>query len=244
MKGPRKLFLIVAGLVFLTGAAIYFAGPSVQRSIFYPKPHGLPPVVGATAQELLARLETFLATNAPTVLLELQPGLSGGEISALEAQGGFRLPEDLRAFYRWHNGMKSNSPFALVPGHYFLPLDNVAMELDRQRRELAGTSFGQRAAYAVFAGHRKTWMQIFDDGAGDGYFFDSKRTDAEGAFFNHFAEGSYYVWFPSFRNFLAGMVESYETGGFKMATDHQSLEEDTERTQKIWERFGRPSEGG
>jgi hypothetical protein len=31
-------------------------------------------------------------------------------------------------------------------------------------------------------------VQILDDGAGDGYFYDPERADAEGSFFYHMAD--------------------------------------------------------
>jgi hypothetical protein len=94
----------------------------------------------------------------------------------------------------------------------------------------------------VFAGHRSGWVQVLDDGAGDGYFYDPTRTDAEGAFFHYFAEERYYLWFPSLRNFLAGTIECYESQAVKVAAEGKSLDEDFDRTQKIWERFAKSSE--
>jgi hypothetical protein len=83
-----------------------------------------------------------------------------------------------------------------------------------------------------------------DDGAGDGYFYDPKRSDSEGAFFRYFAEMSYYLWFPSLRNFLAGVVECYESQAVKVSADGKSLDEDCDRTEKIWTRFAKSSENG
>jgi hypothetical protein len=123
-----------------------------------------------------------------------------------------------------------------------VPLDEAVEARSLVAKEVASGSGVQRAAYSVFAGHRSSWIQVLDDGAGDGYFYDPKRTDAEGAFFYHFAEDSHYVWFPSVRNFLAGVIECYESRAVKVAKDGKSLDEDFERTQKIWERFGKSSE--
>ena len=98
------------------------------------------------------------------------------------------------------------------------------------------------AAFRVFAGHRRSWLRVLDDGAGDGYFYDPERTDAQGAFFFHFAEASYYVWFPSLRNFLSGVIECYHTQAVKVAADGKSLGEDSGRTEKIWSRLGKSNE--
>ena len=66
--------------------------------------------------QLLAGLQATLETNAPLVAQSLQPGLSDAQISELETQGGFRLSGDLRALYRWHNGMSTNPTFATRSG--------------------------------------------------------------------------------------------------------------------------------
>jgi cell wall assembly regulator SMI1 len=234
--------MITAAIVVLIVVGLILAAPSIQRSIFYPKPRSLPPVVSQTTEQLLARLQTVLETNAPMVASALQPGLSDAQIAALESQGGFRLSDDLRALYRWHNGIARTSTVELLLGQRFVPLDEFVQEQSLVGPQVMSWSGVQRAAFFVFAGHRKGWIQVFDDGAGDGYFYDPKRTDAEGAFFNYFSELSDYLWFPSVRNFLAGVIECYESCAVRTGADGKSLNEDFDHTQKIWERFAKSSE--
>jgi len=243
MARARKLVLVSAALCAAVIIAVMVAGPAMQRSFFYPKPRGLPPVVGDKTQHLLARLEAVLETNASVVARALQPGLSDSEIARLETEGGFHLSDDLRALYRWHNGMSTNSVVGLLPGQRFVPLDEVVCERALLRQQLASATSAPRAEFRIFAGHRKTWVQILDDRAGDGYFYDPERSDAGGAFFHHFAEGGYYMWFPSLRNFLAGAIECYETHSIKVAPGGKDLEEDTDRAEKIWSRFGKSTGG-
>lgn len=244
MPRPRKQLVITLTLVVSILVVFALAGPFAQRSFFYPKARGLPPVIGETTEQLLTRLQAVLETNAPTVAKSLLPGLSDARISALEVEGGFRLSDDLRAFYRWHNGMPTNSTEGLLPGQRFVPLDEVVGERALVGKQIDSGPIQQRSAFSVFAGHRKGWVTVLDDGAGDGYFYDPKRTDAEGAFFYHMAEVRYYVWFPSFRNFLAGAIECYEKRAIKLATNGTDLEEDFERTEKIWERYGKSNDSG
>ncbi len=236
MTRPRKIILAACSLAAGVVVVAMFAVPSMQRSFFYPKPRGLPPVVGETTVQLLARLQATLETNAPLVAQSLQPGLSDAQISQFETQGGFRLSGDLRALYRWHNGLPTNSTVGLLPGQRFVPLAEVVAERALMRQQ-SGTAF------RVFAGHRKSWLHVLDDGAGDGYFYDPERTDAQGAFFFHFAEVGHYIWFPSLRNFLSGVIECYQTQAVKVATDGKSLDEDSGRTEKIWSRLGKSREG-
>ena len=235
MPRSRKIVLMACALIAALVVAVGIVAPYMQRSFFYPKPHDLPPAVGQTTQQLLARLQAVLETNAPLVAQSFQPGLSSPQIEELEAQGGFRLTDDLRALYRWHNGMTTNSTVGLLPGHRFVPLAEVVAECALMRQQTG-------AAIKAFAGHRQGWLHVLDDGAGDGYFYDPERTDAQGAFFFHFAEVGHYVWFPSLRNFLSGVIECYETQAVKMEADGKSLAEDTTGTEKIWSRLGKSRE--
>jgi hypothetical protein len=235
MTRRRKFTIIGAALAVGVVAGLIFAAPSFQRSFFYPKARNLPPVVSLSTEQLVAKLQSILETNAPAVVHSLQPGLSEAQISALETQGGFRLSADLRAFYRWHNGMATNTTVGLLPGQRFLPLEECVAE-----RTMLGQQKG--VAYAVFVGHRKSWAHVLDDGAGDGYFYDPEREETSGAFFYHMAEARYYIWFPSFRNFLSGVIECYETQCVKLSGDGKGLDEDSSGTEKIWQRLAKASE--
>jgi hypothetical protein len=237
MPRAPKILLAVSAFVAIIVMVVILAGPSMQRSFFYPKSHDLPSVVGQATEQLLVRLQSTLDANAPAVARSLQSGLSAAELTELEARGGFRLSDDLRALYRWHDGMQTNSTVGLLPGQRFVPLAEVVTERATMQQQ-------KGVAFRVFAGYRRGWLHVVDDGAGDGYFYDPKRTDAEGAFFQHFAEAGYYLWFPSLRNFMAGVIDCYESRAVRVTADGKNLDEDFERVQKIWERFAKSSERG
>lgn len=226
--------LVLIGLIL----AAWFGGRMGLRSFFYPSPPAMPPVVEQTTEELLAQLEETLRDRAPAVADSLQPGLSEEQITALEAKGGFQLTDDLRALYRWHNGMPANGTQDFIPGHRLLPLEEVVQQSLEARRQINSASPVQRSAHRIFAGHRKGWLTILDDGAGDGYFYDPKRVTKGGSFFYHFAEDSYYLYFPSVRNFLAGVVECFEANAYHQYADGERLDEDFEQAWQIWDRFG------
>jgi hypothetical protein len=97
MTHARKALMTTVAIIVIIVVGLILAAPSIQRSFFYPKPRGLPPVVGQSTEQLLVRLQTVLEANAPVVTSALQPGLSDAQISALETQGGFRLSDDVRA---------------------------------------------------------------------------------------------------------------------------------------------------
>ncbi len=238
LQMPRFFKMPLLGSIFFLGtmAVLFLVGPSVLRSFFYPKASALPPRVSDSTDQLLARLQTVLESNAVPVANSLQDGLSDAQILAFEMQGGFRLSDDLRATYRWHNGMSSSNSIGLLPGLRFLPLDEIVSGLASARQQ---SGF----AHKIFAGHRRGWLHILDDGAGEGYFWDPQRNDNEGAFFFYFAEANYYIWFPSVRNFLSGVIECYQSGAVKLEPDGKAFEEDAERTGNIWRRLAKSNEG-
>ena len=88
MTRTQKFLLAAVGLIVVIIVALICAAPSIQRSFFYPKPHGMPAVVSQTTEQLLARLQTMLESNAPIVAASLQPGLTDAQITMLESQGG------------------------------------------------------------------------------------------------------------------------------------------------------------
>jgi cell wall assembly regulator SMI1 len=232
------------GLLIVMGAlaVVVLMVPRAVRRYFYPPAPPMPPIVSRPMAEILGELEAVMKTNAPRVLEDLQAGLPNAEITALERQAGFQLPEDIRALYRWRNGSRSSDPRLAgpIPGHRFVPLAEALSLPAVISGQVAGATPVQRAAYGIFAGHRKSWITIFDDGCGDGYFFDPKRKASEGAVFYHLAEDMQYIFFPSAANLLAGAVKCYERKAFSWKDDPQGpgLEEDFNQSPKIWEEFG------
>lgn len=230
--------LIVVGLLVIGASLI----PRAVRRFFYPPAPPMPSVVSTPIAQILADLEAIMKKKAPQVLDQMQAGLSDPEIAALQREAGIQLPAEFRALYQWHNGCRSADPRIVgpIPGHRFLPLNEALGLPTVLSNQVAKATIGQRTAFGIFAGHRRSWITLFDDGAGDGYFFDPKRKPEEGAVFYSFAEDCTYFFFPSLRNLLAGAVKCYETDAFSWtnAPTGSALTEDFPRTTKIWESFG------
>jgi hypothetical protein len=53
---------------------------------------------------LLKELEDRWRQQSPTLLERMQPGIDDDEIDRLSAPLGYTLPEEVRRWYRWHNG--------------------------------------------------------------------------------------------------------------------------------------------
>ena len=236
----KQRFLIISLIVLALLIAVVLWGQFELKSFFYPKPAGMPPAVSETTEQLLMQFQTVLEKRAPEVLRSLQPGLSENQIIELEKKGGFTLSADLHKLYRWRNGSKEFKN-VLIPGQRFLPLEEVVSERASMKDELKTVSLIQRVFYYVFAGYRKAWIHILDDGAGDGYFYDPDRSGQFGEFFYHLAEDGYYVFFPSLRNFLKGAIDCYEQEIFIVKDGGADLDADYSRAMKVWNSLGYPN---
>ena len=197
----------------------------------------MPPVVADSTEELLSRYEELLRAELPDTLASLRPGLSDEAIDSLEKKNAFKLPADLRALYRWHDGASLNVHLEAFPNHRFFPLEVAIANRQRLRDEVEAGNFLQRQAYALLAGHREAWLGLVVDDAGDGYFFDPGRSEAEGSFFFCFAEDGHYVFYPEFRNYLAALAEGRKTGIFVAGS--QGIETaDFVKAQNLWLKYG------
>ncbi len=240
---------IAVALLILISLAAFFAFKT--KRFFYPVAPPMPAEVTKPVTEILSQLESILKAKAPQVLEAMQPGLSEEQIAALEQKDGIMIPDDIKALYKWHNGCRisdvNGSNYLIdgpIPAHRFMPLDEAMATAQSMRREVAEAPMLQRIFFNVFAGHRKNWICLFDDGCGDGYFYDPERKPVDGSVFYCFAEVNNYVFFPSVNNLMAGIVKCYEEDAFtwKGGKDNVRLVEDFERAAKIWQEFGVDSE--
>jgi cell wall assembly regulator SMI1 len=231
--------IVVVILVALPVIVLRTIGSALLSSAMdmYPEAPAMPPVVSDTMDDLLARFEAVLTQHAPNVLAAMQPGLSDGQIDALESQYAFKLPPDLRALYRWRNGTAPNSTLDAFPNHRFVPLDEACTARDVLRQQVRGTTVTQQRAYATFAGHRDAWLGLIVDAAGDGYFFDQNRTESRGSFFFCFLEDGSYEFYPAFRNYLAAVVAGHKAGVFRFGSQGAETA-DFYKAQTIWDRYG------
>lgn len=75
-------------------------------------------------ETLWNRIKAVLQEIAPELLKQLNPGISQKEIEILEAAIGTKLPEDMVAFYKVHNGQDRESA-GLINGEELLSLERV-----------------------------------------------------------------------------------------------------------------------
>jgi hypothetical protein len=96
--------------------------------------------------QLLEELEDRWREQSPAVLQRMQPGIDDDEIDRLSAPLGYTIPEELRRWYRWHNG-STGSP--IIISRCFSTLsDDVAATLDFEADEEKW---------------KKGWLQVMDE---------------------------------------------------------------------------------
>ncbi len=211
-----------------------------MRDVMYPTAVGMPAEVDEPIDQVLDRLESALAKHAPDTLASLQPGVTATQLKELEGKLGVQLSDDLRSLYMWRNGQVDDFEVDFIPIHHFASLERLVeerKEMVRQREEATGL---QRVLGEAFIGHRFDWLPIFQDLAGDGYYYDPTRSHAEGAVFYNFNETGEFVFFPSLKNLLAGFVECYEMGVYSIDSDGR-LVADYGRSREVWTKYGTPN---
>jgi hypothetical protein len=239
---PKKTIFIILSVFALLIAlliALHIWAKYEIDSGFYPNPQSMPPVVSETTEQLLVQLEGVLEKKAPAVLQTLQPGLSEKQIIDLEKNGGFTLSADLRKLYQWRNGTKGKE-ILLIPGYRFPPLEKVVVRRVTLENYILNFTSKARVFDVLFkgSGSKKTWLQIFYDGGDHSYFYDSYGAGASGGFFYFSMEGLDYIFFPSVRNFLKGLIDCYQQDIIIVKDSGSSLFYDTMRAKAVWRRLG------
>lgn len=239
IKSKKWMWIVLTIGIVVTGTFIVYSAMLCElREFFYPKPPHMPKVVDRPIEDILKNLDEVLAEKAPSVAIQLQPGLSPQKIDELEKKAGIELTDELRTLYMWHNGCSTGSNQDFIPGHLFLSLDNTIEQYMVHRQQLKSASVIQRIAFNVFAGHRKNWITIFDDLCGDGYFYDPNRKNNDGCMFYHLAEDGYYFFFPSLKNLLTAITECYKQDAYLKESSSNTLKENYELSKKIFTEFG------
>lgn len=204
----------------------------------YPKAHELPPRSDTPITELLSKLERVLGEKCPNVLAAMNPGLPAEEIVRLERESGITLSEEFKELYAWHNGCK-NVADQFVPGHTFLPFESVIVHKQTLATDARNMTDAQKDVHQMYTAFSDHWLPIFQDVAGDGYFFDPTRTYEEGALFYCCLEMGDYVFYSALENLLACFVECYNTGVYTTDAQGKELFCDFEKAAAVANRYGR-----
>ncbi len=119
----------------------------------------------------LDQVVAHLTRLGRSVVSQLQPGLSAAEVARVEASLPFQLTEEVRAVYRWRNGIALDQNKVLGDQWFFPGFYLPSLEHARERFE------GRKRA----AQWRRGWYPLFEDGAGDFYIVPCKKKPLERA---------------------------------------------------------------
>lgn len=197
----------------------------------------MPAVANESMDEALGRFEAALREHAPDTLQHLQPGLSAERIADLERAGGIQLPDDLRALYRWRNGVPAGDYSDIIPLHRFQSLEELLERRNAAAKSREDSTSVQGAVFDALVGHTLAWIPIFVDPAGDGYFYDPTRRPEQGAVLYNFLEVNSFQFYPSLKNLLVGLAECYEKEAYTVTAEGR-LDRDTVKAIEILREYG------
>ncbi len=151
-------------------------------------------------EQLLARLERWLAAHRARFHENLQPGAKAAQLDALAKQLGKPVPAALAVLLRWHNGQGDEY------AGYFVDHWNL---MSAQR--IAETKTELDASDAEY-GWNKNWLPLFDDDGGN--FICLDLAQAEPAVVGFWAGGKPETLAPSLEAWLAEFVKGAEAGEY------------------------------
>lgn len=164
-------------------------------------------------------IETWLATEAPSVLTSLNAGASDGEIASFEAKTGLTLPTDVRQSYQVHNGAVD---VGLFGGLIFLSLEQARRERAMMNDIGFGLSedmpnVGEPVGPIEPLWWSEAWIPFLQSASGDLICFDLQPAPNGGVGqvieFIH-DDPKRTVLAPTFTTWLAQFSEKMATGGY------------------------------
>lgn len=159
-------------------------------------------------QVLIGRMDRRLAANRPKYHTLLQPGVTGSELDAFEAEFSLRLPAAFRQLYHWRNGQDLMSTAVLQMNRSFSSLEEIA-NTKALLDGMIGHDFNDPRYW------RRGWVPFLHNGGGSHLCLDLMAEDGGQpgqliAFWKHDEDRP--VEYPSLQAWLAGLVASMEDG--------------------------------
>lgn len=223
-------------LLTIIVAACWFCVTSLRRK-FYPIATRMPSAASESFAEILRQLDSRIEEHAPKTFAALRPGLAQSEIATIKKEYGIRLTDEMCELYAWHDGISLDSSQSFFSIQSFAPLEDLAKSERLKKQDLANATLLQRAFHWVFCGHRKNWIDLFPDAAGDGYFVDPTRKPNRGSVFYNFNEMGDYRFYPSLTNLMLAISECYDAGLYDSGRN-ASTESAIEKENGIHEKYG------
>lgn len=165
------------------------------------------------AVDLIDRMDVWLRSNRAEYYARLRPGATAESLSAFEQRFAIELPPAFRALYMWRDGQDSNEFASLQDNRMFSSLKDIA-DTKEMLDGMIGFDFDDPRWW------RRGWVPFLSNGGGDHLCLDLAADDGGQpgqviAFWHDWEDRS--VEYSSFREWLAGLVESMENGTLELA---------------------------
>ena len=173
---------------------------------------------------LCSRLEDWLTDHFPAALGSLNPGATNNQIAAHERATKFKLPEDVRQWFRWRNGQQRWCKESIVFGDELLSLEKSVKEwqdwqedyIVAMNEEIAPACTSKPDSAIVAAYSLPGWIPLAQSPASANYLGidlnpGPKGTKGQVIYFGRDVEAKC-VLGASFTDFLEFIVEEMEAG--------------------------------
>jgi cell wall assembly regulator SMI1 len=201
-------------------------------------------VVGMSVEESWRRIVTWLNAHAAQTAAGIQPPAGETELSAAEAAFPRPWPDDLRQWYRLHNGASSRQLFTgVLPGYAQLLSLQQMTEASRGYEEIFDevadeyedvfddpSTLDQAPAGEMAGRFLRSWVPIAEDGTACTMFVDGrsgKRSGCVTLFEREEADGGGPTW-ASVEAMLADVADALERertcGGWRPRVNNGVLE--------------------
>lgn len=151
-------------------------------------------------EAVLSEIDILLEEKIPKFKRLLNEPATDDEFKRLEEKIGEALPEEFKAFYRWHNGQK-RSPyiaFHLETHEILMPIDDIIEWYDELSGQLEYGDIDEDT-------WKKHWIPFTDDGTGNSGCIDvSKEHFGRVVFQDH--EGDEHVFSDSLTVWLSELL--------------------------------------
>lgn len=176
-------------------------------------------------KEIWQRIEKWLAENYPEGLEQLNKGASDELIKQTEDFLGVEFSEDLKEFYRIHNG--GTWELALIDGWELLSLEEMQSQWKVWKELLDGGEFegikSEPESEIRDDWWNEKWIPITHNGGGDHDCLDFAPTEEGdvGQIIKMWHDWEQRSWeSPSFRNWITTFADELEAGLYKYSEEY------------------------
>lgn len=118
-----------------------------------------------STENVIDRLDRWLAEHRPAYCACLRPGLTDAQVDDLEQFVGYKFPEAFRAFYRWRDGQHSDrEPFMF--NRTFMSSENVRRIWEMMTEMQEGGEWDEPQWWC------RGWVPFLENGAGSNLCLD------------------------------------------------------------------------